>query len=499
MTQKLWQFLCVSLFAAAVRCEAAPGDLDSGFGTGGKVNLYSQLALSDPNGRAVALQADGKILVAGYWWDTGFTSQHPFLLVRLTPNGAVDPSFGSNGVVSKIFGTAYAEASGVVVQPDGKILVVGSCAPVSSASSNEFCLARYLSTGALDVSFNTTGTLVSNVVSGRERANTVALQPDGKILVAGTCDNVFSDDFCVVRYLPNGALNIDFGVNGRVFTAIGNGNDAARAIALRPDGRIVVAGGCVNDSISRFCVAQYFRSGALDTSFSGDGMAITTMGTADASVNAMALQHDGRLVVAGRCVNGSDDFCLARFLENGSLDTTFNGTGRVLTAMSAGADSASGVVVQPDGKIVAAGTCSNDFCVARYLPNGSLDTSFSTDGKVLMDISGFDRAEGVSLQPDGKLVAAGFCNPTPSETSSLSVCLARYQGGPNDARTCTLDIDGDNRVQATTNALIYTRISLGMSGPSVLTAITFASHATRSTWPAIRDYLVTQCGMAVAP
>jgi uncharacterized delta-60 repeat protein len=499
MSKRLWQIFCVMVWAATALCRAAPGDLDAGFGTSGKVNVQAQLALTDPNGRAIALQPDGKVLVAGYWWDTAGSSKNLFLLVRFTPGGAVDTSFGNNGVVSTMIGAASAEASGVAVQPDGKILVTGSCLPIGTSNATEFCLSRYLSNGTLDTSFNVTGTLVSNIVTGRERAHAVALQPDGKILVAGTCDNVFSDDFCVVRYLSNGALDVDFGVGGRVFTAIGNGNDTARAIALRPDGRIVVAGACVNDSISRFCVAQYHNSGALDGSFSGDGKLITTMGSADASAHAVALQHDGRVVVAGTCVNGSNDFCLARYLENGTLDTSFNGTGRVLTAMSAGADSASGLVVQPDGKLVAVGTCSNDFCGARYLPNGSLDTSFSADGKVTTDISGFDVAGGVALQPDGNIVVAGACNPSPSDASSLSVCLARYQGGPNEARICTLDIDGDNRVLATTDALIYTRISLGMSGSSVLAGITFASHATRNSWPLIRDYLVTQCGMTVAP
>ena len=164
---------------------------------------------------------------------------------------------------------------------------------------------------------------------------------------------------------------------------------------------------------------------------------------------------------------------------------------------------ANDILLQPDGKQIVAGYIQEGDIfkptLFRYLPNGSLDTSFSADGKVTTDISGFDVAGGVALQPDGNIVVAGACNPSPGDASSLSVCLARYQGGPNEARICTLDIDGDNRVLATTDALIYTRISLGMSGSSVLAGITFASHATRNSWPMIRDYLVTQCGMTVAP
>ena len=125
-----------------------------------------------------------------------------------------------------------------------------------------------------------------------------------------------------------------------------------------------------------------------------------------------------------------------------------------------------------------------------------LDASFNGTGKVITQIgAGDDLASALALQPDGKIVAGGNCH----NGTDYDFCLARYQGGPFEARNCSLDIDGDNQVLATTDILISARVALGMSGNTVLNGITFAPHATRTTWPAIRDYLVTQCGMSITP
>ena len=169
-----------------------------------------------------------------------------------------------------------------------------------------------------------------------------------------------------------------------------------------------------------------------------------------------------------------------------------------MTAIGTSDDIAASMTLQPDGKVLLAGYCSNgtngDFCAARYLANGSLDTTWNGTGKVMTAIgSDNDFAAAMTLQPDGKVVLAGNC----SNGTNFDFCAARYDGGPFGYRNCTPDIDGDGSFLATTDALINMRIALGITGPAVIGGITFAPNATRNTWPLIRDYLVTQCGMSL--
>ena len=235
-----------------------------------------------------------------------------------------------------------------------------------------------------------------------------------------------------------GAPDATFGSGfGAVITPIGSGTDVAYSLALQPDGMIVVAGTCSNGTDYDFCLARYLPNGTLDTNFNGIGKVITAIGNGNDGAYSVALQPDGKIVVSGSCLNGTTyDFCLARYLANGALDLSFNGTGTVMTAIGSGTDAAYSVALQPDGKIVVAGRCSNgtntDFCLARYLANGALDVSLNSTGTVITTIgSGGDVARGVALQPDGKIVVAGFC----SNGSNDDFCLARYEGGPNTPKT----------------------------------------------------------------
>ena len=220
------------------------------------------------------------------------------------------------------------------------------------------------------------GKLMSPIGTRGDNANALALQPDGKIVVTGYCLNVSATavDFCLVRYSALGALDTSFGSGGIVTTAVGDGQ--ARALALQPGGKIIAAGTCWNGSNNDFCLARYTAAGALDTSFGSGGKVITPFGSSTGFANAVALQPDGKIVVAGYCSNGSDnDFCLARYTPLGALDTGFGSGGKVITAMGIGNDSAAAVALQPDGKIVLAGTCYNgsndDFCLARYTAAGA--------------------------------------------------------------------------------------------------------------------------------
>ena len=246
--------------------------------------------------------------------------------------------------------------------------------------------------------------------------------------------------------------------------------------------------------------ASAAQPGILDGSFGG-GVIAPPIGSGDDYGRAVALQPDGKIVVAGYCGNGSnDDFCLARYQTNGVLDASFGTGGTVISPIGSSTDRAYAVAVQPDGKIIVAGYCTDAgkdrFCLARYQANGSLDPGFGASGKVIIPI-GSDNSWGyaLALQPDGKIVVAGACD----NGSNSDFCLARYEGGPFGYRNCTMDIDGDGVVLATTDSLIHARVALGMTGNAVTNGISFAGHAARQTWPDIRNFLVTQCGMTLAP
>lgn len=239
------------------------------------------------------------------------------------------------------------------------------------------------------------------------------------------------------------------------------------------------------------------------------GTLITPIRPRDDFVPTMAVQPDGRVLVAllpdgkfllaGTCLDlGNNDFCLLRFNANGAIDSSFGSNGAIITPIGTGDDRAGALQLQPDGKIVIAGTCNDsandDFCAARYLPSGTLDASFGNGGKVITAFSTRDDVmNAIALQPDGKLLLAGYCR----SGSFDKFCVVRYDGGPFSAPACSLDIDGDNQVLATTDALIHARIALGIRGDAVGAGITFPINAQRKTWTQIRGHLVSMCGMVL--
>ncbi len=473
---------------------AAPGDLDAGFGAGsGKVT--TAIGTGGDYARALAVQPDGKLVVAGYCNNGGNSS---FCLARYNADGSLDTGFNGSGKVVAPIGTGFDYVYALALQPDGKLVAAGSCA---NSGNRSFCLARYNADGNLDTGFNGSGKVVTPIGSGDDYAYALAVQPDGKLVAAGTCANGGPYDFCLARYNTNGSLDTSFNGSGKVITSIGSGDDNAYALAVQPDGKLAVAGTCSNGGNSDFCLARYNNDGSLDTSFNGSGKVITSIGSGSDYAVALALQPDGKLVATGGCGNGlSADFCLARHNTDGSLDNSFNGSGKVVTSIGNGVADAKTLALQPDGKLVVAGVCAtgsnHDFCLTRYNADGSLDTAFNGSGVVVTPVgSNGGLAHALALQPDGKLVAAGYCrNGTEDD-----FCLARYEGGPFGYQNCSLDIDGDNQVLAATDSLIHARIALGLTGNAVVNGISFPVNATRTTWPLIRNYLVSQCGMSLVP
>ena len=225
--------------------------------------------------------------------------------------------------------------------------------------------------GSLDTTFNTNGKVTTPIGSG-SRAHAIAIQTDGKIVVAGNAGNGTNIDFALARYNKNGSLDTTFDTDGIVTTPIGSGNNGAYAIAIQTDGKIVVAGYAGNGTPYRiFALARYKTDGSLDTTFNTNGKVITPIGSGNNGAYAIAIQTDGKIVVAGYALKGTNfDFALARYNTDGSLDRTFDTDGKVTTPIGSDDDFAHAIAIQTDGKIVVAGDAYNDtnsdFALARY-------------------------------------------------------------------------------------------------------------------------------------
>jgi uncharacterized delta-60 repeat protein len=374
-------------FAGAVARYTAGGRLDSGFGAGGRV--LTDFGTSSSALNAVAIQADGKIVVAGSSWDPR-TRMYRFGLARYTVRGRLDPTFGRRGRVVTPCGTGRNSAyvSQLAIQRDGKLVAAGSCGRTFLDGPVRFVLARYTVRGRLDPSFGRGGKVLTSFGAYSDAtAAALAIQPDGKLVVAGedlTDTRGERGYFAVAlaRYKTGGALDPSFGAGGRVVAKISEYGSGARAAVLQADGKIVVAGsaGSVGPVLLR-----YTADGKLDPSFGARGVAAVSQ-----FVNGVALQQDGKFVVGGS-VDGaggrrdSRQPAVSRYTPNGGLDPSFGRGGKAVTDLGAGA-LANAVAVQVNGKIVAAGTRGSiDFALLRYLPSGKLDRGFGRDGRVLTD------------------------------------------------------------------------------------------------------------------
>jgi uncharacterized delta-60 repeat protein len=406
--------------------QAKPGALDPTFGTGGTVTTAIG---ASSTAAALALQPDGKLVAAGA--SSSSVSGPVFALARYNPNGALDSGFGSGGKVTTAFGSLGDQAFSLTVQGDGKLVAAGFH---RTDSGNDFALARYNTDGSLDTSFNG-GKVTTSFGPGNDNAGEVLQQPDGKLVAAGSSCDSGHCLFALARYGPNGSLDTSFNGSGKVTTAFGSIDDEGSTLALQPDGKLVVAGLSQQGPSWVFALARYNPNGSLDTSFNGNGKVTTAFGSIDDEAFALALQPDGKLVAAGYSYSGAAttyDLALARYNPNGSLDTTFGGTGKVRTALVPGDEAVDQLVLQPDGKLVAAGFADNngtreDFALVRYKADGSLDTTFGGTGKITTPISSTDDgAEALVRQPDGRLVAAGFSYSASGTTSDFA--LARYVG-----------------------------------------------------------------------
>jgi uncharacterized delta-60 repeat protein/uncharacterized repeat protein (TIGR01451 family) len=450
--------LVLALPGAAV---AAPGDLDPGFGSGGRV--LTDLGGTD-SANDVAAQSDGKIVSVGASADNSGV-ESDFALTRHNADGTPDTSFGGDGKVTTAINNMipsdelqWSEAHAVALQSDGKIVVAGG-----SWRGYENCcwfvVARYNGDGTLDTSFGGGDGRVFTDFGQPEEAMDVAVEPvTGKIVAAG----YVGGQAAVARYNPDGTPDTSFSGDGMVTTnpagpSPQEGGDA-RALVLQPDGKIVV-GGEVGTTRFDFALIRYNHDGSLDTGFGSNGIQRTDFGDYD-SAEALAVQSDGKIVAAGA---SGGRFALARYTANGTPDTSFHGNGQVVTPGGGAED----LKLQSDGRIVVAGGNGpgGDFAVLRYNTDGSLDSGFGAGGETVTDFGGADTAHGVALQPGGAIVAAGQGGP------DTDFALARYQGGGAPPPPLTADL------------------SVTKTGPSSVTLGDRATYTVR----------VTNAGTSTAP
>jgi uncharacterized delta-60 repeat protein len=399
-------------------------------------------------GQSVAIQSDGKILVGG---GSGDKTKTTFALVRYNSDGTLDAAFGNNGKVTtgsfSFFGKDTINE--IKVQPDGKILAAGT-------TGYDFAVARYNVDGSLDTTFDTDGKLTTNFdaialvkTGATDEAQSLIVQENGKFLMVGSSNstsypsyNYFSPSissyssrtlFALARYNSDGSIDTSFDIDGKVTTSIGSPKDNssynnvtgsvrissslydyANSVVVQSDGKILVAGGT---GYTDFSLARYNSDGSLDVSFDSDGKVITNFGASE-EAQSVVIQSDGKILVGGYSGDySSHNFAIARYNNDGSLDTTFDTDGKVTTDFG-GDDKGYRLAVQNDGKILIGGYSGDNFALARYNGDGSLDETFNTSGRVTTDFGGDDKAYSLAIQSDGKIVLAG--------TSNNDFAAARY-------------------------------------------------------------------------
>lgn len=390
---------------------AADSDLDQSFDLDGKVT--TDFFGSYDSATTVLIQPNGKLVAVGSAQGGG-----DFAVVRYDSDGTPDPAFGNGGRAALDF--AGGVALDGALQPDGKIVVVGRANGINPTA--DFGLVRFDAQGNPDPTFGMGGKVATDFAGDFDAATGVALQSDGKIVVAGRATMAGNADFAVARYDTNGVLDPTFGMGGKATLDFFGGKDGGADVALQKDGKIVLASDVQGLGSQDFGVARFTTSGIPDAMFGNGGKATLDFAGGTDNGTSVALQSDGKIVVAGTA-NNYAGFAAARFNTDGTPDGGFGLGGKVVTTLNGIAND---LAVQSDGKIVLAGTTDGtgtDFGVVRLNNNGTPDAGFGNGGNLRTDFFGHDEGSGaVAIQSDGKIIVGGFAN-LGGETD---VALARY-------------------------------------------------------------------------
>lgn len=406
------------------RAQAAPGDLDPTYGAMGKT--ITSFINKSAGALAAARQPDGKTVAVGYAETGSNEATEDFALARYNRDGSLDTTFGTGGRVTTDFAGAQDEAWGVVVQSDGKIV---ACGQSQKGTETDFALARYNANGTLDKTFGSdhTGKIRTAFLNnpGDSVARAIAVQTDGKLVVAGRLtDSMNRVSFALARYKSDGSLDKTFGFQGQSVDSFSPQHiDQANAIAIQQSGKILVGGATVTNTDQDFEIVRYDSNGDVDSTFglNGIGVVVTTdfNGNYD-SIHGLALAADDSIVAGGDTANistNTSSMAVARYNADGKPDTSFGTSGKATASFGQNTTAVGySVVLQPDGGVVvggyitgAASRDSNDsFALARFLPNGKLDSTFGTKGEVTSQLTGGDDLiRALILQPDGTLLAVG--------------------------------------------------------------------------------------------
>ena len=445
------------------RALLSAGALDTTFGAAGtgKVETFFD---TNVGAAGAATQADGMIIVVGNGFNTT-TNRAEFAMSRYTTDGRLDLAFYGDGKVTTAFTTPTgfqnapvaqnAVGIGVAIQNDGKIVVVGY---TSNGSKNDFAVARYNYDGSLDTTFDGDGKVTTPMGSVEDIASTVAIQADGRIVVGGYSQANNALYYALARYNTDGSLDaVNDGTNGKAVRTSADAFDndgklvdlnvatqsIVTSVAIVRDpilgDKILAAGRGITGNNEDFAIVRYRLNGTRDSSFGPDlnGRVITPIGSGNDLPAAMAIQTDGKIVLAGYSdVGGAPDFSLARYSALGVLDDTFgpNHNGKVTTPIGSVSDNGQGVAIQPDGKIVVSGYYVDggnvNFALVRYTVAGTPDQSFDGDGIATLDFDNgsTDVASDVELQSNGRIVVVGYRINTVDGKNVGTVALAGFQG-----------------------------------------------------------------------
>lgn len=459
LTHKFFLLLLPLILALAGTARAQPGALDPTFGFGGKVvqlwdfahtggpannepqaaqvaapSLYNARAQA----KAVARQSDGKILVAGTWSDN-------FIVSRFLVDGTLDVSFNGGWVKTGIENYPTI-CTGMALQDDGKIILMGICHRPGVGSTT--VLMRFLPSGASDPAFNGVGRMEIASPGIDNSPAAISVQPNGQILLAVNRIRQGSGmgQAVLLRYEADGASDPTFNNGaGSLTLPFPEKYAVITSMAVQKDARILLGGHAFGgDTAASLVLARIMPGGTLDTSFNNRGYVATDF-YGGSGARAVAVQEDGRIVVGGWSIsaeNGGQLLTLLRYLPNGNLDTSFNQSGVVIVNDASRQNDVTGIVIQPDGKVVVGGssllldytvnTTGANFALWRYQQNGVPDLDFGVNGLMLTDFdSGNDGIQCLLQLPDGKLLAAGTSN---AQNSTASINLVRYE---NDAAPST--------------------------------------------------------------
>jgi len=446
----LFLFVCMYLSAQVGSLATTTFNSPNGY-------IVSDVATHDDFGQAMAVQSDGKIVVAGYSTNTG--SGDVLVVMRYKTDGTLDPSFGAGGITTFQYAGSDTRGYAVAIQSTGNIVVAGWGYPLFG-SNKDFLLVRFSGVdGSIDPTFGSSGatsTAISPLSNafGNDEAHAIAIQKTtDNIVVAGFSYTATDNDFALVHYTPNGAVdNTTFGSNA-IATLNINNTDEASGVAFQSDGSVVVGGSSNIGASGDFTVARYTSAGALDvTNFGAPGYVVTDLNTANGNVGAsddkataLAIQSDGKIVVAGSIgLSGKTDAAVVRYTSSGALDnavgTGFGTTGIVTTnfAVFNSDDDVNALKIEGDGKILIAGTTESnpyDLMLIRYTPTGGLDPAFGTGGKSSVDLPGTNRGNAVGFSAD-RIIVAGTSDAN-SGTTGIDVLVAAFQNDFNLPLTLT--------------------------------------------------------------